>query len=639
MNAYALFHMNINYSSIDAGRHSEILDNCYWPFLNFAETQSGTVTLEASGNSLEKLKNLDSSWIEYAARLIQQGKMELITGGYHQIIGPLAPPEINLLNLVRGLEVVEDFFGVRPTTVLPSEQAFARSLIPIYAAAGFERVILDFDNFKTSFREAPAGCVASFSDYSLKILWCSSIAYQRFQRTVHGEIGREEFTERTTFDSNQIWTKSPYPMYSGDLEIFGVRPGRYRAERPVSPGEWRGVEEVLHSAVQLTESKLVGADTIITDSDAAGESEWELENLTDAIKPTLVKKQPKYNLSRWALGGRDDLMLNATAMRMAESSADLGALEDRQVLEFFASDYRTHITDARWAKLERQIESRQTPKVNRPRIPADRPSPEMNSEVSISDGNVLLSNPVGSMTLDTRRGLSISHIHRSTDEHPLGSVGKISHGSVSRIDLTPDWFSGNLVIQEAGESQVTDLGASVPEVQEASEGPIIRAEFETKMGQIRKSLAFSSQALAVTVSYVFPPYEMRGSLRFGFLSALVPLNQIKNCWYETHLGGYDPERFAFPSEDFDLGAPLSLNQSCHTVIPIVEGLLRLNISETVFRYEFDRNAHPFCGLLSLQKSAEGFLVRFNLTARELDDTSIPHPLPREEISYTLTVET
>ena len=638
MKAYALFHLNINYSSIDSDQHSELLERCYWPFLGFVKESPGPITLEASGNSLEKVKALDPLWLAEAQRLVANSQLDIVTGGYEQIIGPLVPAEVNLMNLRRGQAVLKKYFGSPARTVLPSEQAFSQSLIPLYVDAGFSSVVVDFDNFKTGFFPAPAGQYASFAERDVNIVWSSSIAYQRFQHAAHGEISLEDFIERTEFDSKRLWSASAFPIYSGDLEVFGFRPGRYRSERALGNDEWRQAGDVLREALQVSGSQLFGVNSLSEPISASDRSGLVLRGLTSASSPTIVKKQPKYNLSRWAVSGRDDFGLNAMALRFLHRASENKAVDEAAVLDFFASDYRTHITQVRWEELVSRLSPQpaSTPKV----LDQQRPVTSFESDVQWKEesGYVQLENSSMRVTLNTRRGLSIAKLELTKDSDAGPRIGAIPHGELSRIELTPDWFSGNLVIQPVGDDQITDLGPVEAETEPLDDGVKVKAEVATKIGSLKKEIFLAASGNEVTVLHQLPAHRFRGSVRLGFVSAFVDRDRIGETWFETHAGGVEPERFALPDTDFDMGTPLSLNRSCNTIIPISQGKLRLGLASRTYRIEFDPSHNPFAGLLAIHHTEEGMLVRFCLTAREVDETSVESNLPQQALSYTLAID-
>ena len=69
-----------------------------------------------------------------------------------------------------------------------------------------------------------------------------------------------------------------------------------------------------------------------------------------AACPVPVKKQRKYNLSRWAVTGRDDIAVNAACQRIYESLAasNAGSAAWKELCYLWSSDFRTHITESRW---------------------------------------------------------------------------------------------------------------------------------------------------------------------------------------------------------------------------------------------------------------------------------------------------
>ena len=83
-----------------------------------------------------------------------------------------------------------------------------------------------------------------------------------------------------------------------------------------------------------------------------------------ADEPIPVKKQGKYNLTRWAVTGRDDLGVNTDCWRAYERLRDDPAADDdswRELCYLWSSDFRTHITDKRWAAYREMARLVRTP--------------------------------------------------------------------------------------------------------------------------------------------------------------------------------------------------------------------------------------------------------------------------------------
>ena len=76
----------------------------------------------------------------------------------------------------------------------------------------------------------------------------------------------------------------------------------------------------------------------------------ETLRLETAAYPVPVKKQRKYNLTRWAVTGRDDIAINAACQRIyaALKRAMRPMPTGGNLCRLWASDFRTHITETRW---------------------------------------------------------------------------------------------------------------------------------------------------------------------------------------------------------------------------------------------------------------------------------------------------
>ncbi|MDZ7771600.1 MAG: hypothetical protein U5K31_02500 [Balneolaceae bacterium] len=80
--------------------------------------------------------------------------------------------------------------------------------------------------------------------------------------------------------------------------------------------------------------------------------------VSSVVNPIPVKKKSKYNVSRWAVTGRDDLWLNTACHRLCRhlEQKEAGEEEWRELCELWSSDYRTHITGERWAKMRGRLD-------------------------------------------------------------------------------------------------------------------------------------------------------------------------------------------------------------------------------------------------------------------------------------------
>ena len=93
LRAFAFFHLNLAFSSIEEERRSDVIARCYWPLLRLAEKHA-PIGIEVSGYTLEQIALHDPAWIAQARTLLAQNKIELIGSGYSQMIGPLVPARV-----------------------------------------------------------------------------------------------------------------------------------------------------------------------------------------------------------------------------------------------------------------------------------------------------------------------------------------------------------------------------------------------------------------------------------------------------------------------------------------------------------------------------------------------------------------
>src|SRR6202012_1976850 len=77
LNLYALFHLNLAFSSIEEEQRGEVIAKCYWPLLDLAE-KHGPLGIELTAFTLEEIASRDPEWIGHCRALIASGKVELI---------------------------------------------------------------------------------------------------------------------------------------------------------------------------------------------------------------------------------------------------------------------------------------------------------------------------------------------------------------------------------------------------------------------------------------------------------------------------------------------------------------------------------------------------------------------------------
>jgi hypothetical protein len=54
LNLFAMFHLNLAFSSIEEFERSSVIERCYWPLLAMAAAH-GSIAIEATGYTLEEI--------------------------------------------------------------------------------------------------------------------------------------------------------------------------------------------------------------------------------------------------------------------------------------------------------------------------------------------------------------------------------------------------------------------------------------------------------------------------------------------------------------------------------------------------------------------------------------------------------
>ena len=617
---FALFHLNLAFSSIEEEHRGEVIERCYWPLLRLAE-KFGPIGIEATGFTLEEIAGRDPAWIELAKRLLAQGRIELIGSGYAQMIGPLVPARVTEANLAIGNEIYRRLLGAKAKVALVNEQAYSGGLVGLYLDAGYSALAMDWDNpgaahpeWSAETRYLPQYALGA-DGRSIGLLWTNTVAFQKLQRLVHRDIELDAYMDyvrgRATANTRALC------VYASDAEIFDFRPGRYNTEeRLTRASEWDRMEEAFASLAR--EFSLIAPSNVLAleSNPHAG----QVLRLETAACPVPVKKQRKYNLARWSVTGRDNLAINTACERiyrgMVANAADNSAW--KELCYLWSSDFRTHITERRWTRFQdrlRQAEMRWP-------VPATAAVPRRKGE-AIQERHIEISTPVLSARLDRRRGLALEKIRFAN--HAQATVGGLSHGHFDDITLQADWYTGDCVFEAPGEHKVTDLEWTETRKWTDEKGDVcVHGRINTAKGPIEKTLRFAHDAPRVDFDIVFHWTDWgKGSLRFGHITLLPDAFDTDKLTLTTTNGGHAAETFALSEQLVDHGAPVSFLVSSSHGLGMTEGWAELGDDTTRVRLEVDRATAAPLGLLTHRSAGGSVFCQLVLSALELDDTRKP----------------
>jgi hypothetical protein len=618
-----LFHLNLAFSSLEEESQAEVVRRCYRPALELVREADFSIAIEATGWTLRRIAELDPGWMELARELLVDGRLELVGSGHAQCAAPLLPAEVNAWNLRLGRESYVELLGVSPRIALVCEQVYSPGLVPLYLQAGYEAIVVDWDNayrshpdWPSEYRHHPQRAVGGGT--SIPILWSESIAFQKFQRFAHGELSLDRYVDYV----REVGSLGggALMLYANDVEIFDHRPGRFAAEPELREGEWGRIAEGLR-ALRDREVGIPALPSHVLDLLSAPGSGHEL-SLQAPGQPIPVKKQDKYNVTRWAVTGRDDIGINTRCWRLYDR------LRADRCADLWASDFRTHITESRWrgfqARLE-DVERRWLPAAAAPssassqRPPADlAPAEDMVSRVR---DTLELRAGALALALNVRRGLAIDAFRDTrVCDRPL--LGTLEHGYFPTIELGADFYSGHLVQESPLTHKVTDLERVQPAVGLDGQGRLCAlATVATELGPIEKAIRLDPASGTFEIEWTMRWAELPlGSLRFGHVTLLPEAFQTPTLWYATHNGGAELEAHRIAGPGFDHGAAVSALVSCRQGLGVTEGVVLLGDAERAIRVEVDQALARPLGLVSWIPGAERWLLRLSFALTESDET-------------------
>jgi hypothetical protein len=624
LRVFAFFHLNLAFSSIEEERRADVIANCYWPLLRLAERHPH-IGIEVSGYTLEEIARHDPAWIAHARRLIADGKIELIGSGYSQMIGPLVPSRVMAENLRIGNAVYRELLGVQPAVALVNEQAFSAGTVEHYLAAGYSALLMDWDNPSTNHPEWDAECqylpqyASGLDGRKIALLWTNTAAFQQMQRFVYGDIKLETYLRFVR--ARRAFSTRALCLYASDAEIFDFRPGRFRTEEKLSAtSEWEQVDKALSAVTAEPGINLIGPSHALKLIDREGGG--NLLQLESANCPVPVKKQRKYNLARWAVTGRDNIAVNAACERIYRAMLDRPDADWKELCYLWASDFRTHVTEKRWAAFRMRLEAAEakylTPAAPSLVIPAAEPA---------TDRHINIETRTISARLDRRRGLALERLRFDGNEHAI--MGGLPHGHFEEIALQADWYTGDCVFEAPGEPKVTDLEWCEARIEKQDNGDTIaHASIDTSKGRIEKQMRFSGSERRIDFDITFHWSDWgKGVLRLGHFTLLPDAFSLDRLRLATTSGG-GRENFSLYGRSIDHGAPVSFLVSSSHGLGMTEGWAEIGDDKIRLRIEVDRCTAPLLGMLTHRPAkrsdgSAGLFCQLQLSAMELDDTRKP----------------
>ncbi len=654
---YSVFHLNLAFSLIPEDDYAGIIENCYWPLLELAE-EGVPLGIEASAHTLKEIERRDRGFVKRLRKLWEEGRCEFIGSGYSQLIMPLVPCDVNRWNLEIGNELYRELLGKVPEVALVNEQTFSKGLVELFKEAGYSTIIMDWSNcyrynrYPKRFLYYPQLAVGIRD--KIRVLWNHSIAFQKFQRCVHGELSLKEYMDflLSHLDATE---ERAFIVYGNDAEVFGYRPG----DGIFKKGEYRRVKELFGEIAAQRGATLVTPSTVI-EGFRGHPLAYQRINLESPETPLVCKKQDKYNPVRWAVSGRDNAHINAACYRVYENikmleanvdEATLGPLK-RALCELWGSDFRTNTVDEKflyfrdlmgWLKheTERRLENSAIRKVETtytdgtdtlegggisayaravegvlPVVALKTPS-----TVTRKDNILLIRTPAVEAEFIENKGLALkSLVFKGVSEVPL--VGTLPHGYYEDIQLGADFFSAHMIhIAEDGR-KTTDLCRVLPEVCEEKGFLRISAEIPMDIGILWKDYKIWKGIDRIDVSYRLRVRGLRASsLRLGIFTFMPEGFRKDALWYEAVNGGALPERFHLAGHRVVHDEPVNYRVSARSCLGATEGWVRVGDAEKYLQLSTDKAELYSVPMIHYEETDGSFFFRVYHSVGETDETA------------------
>ncbi|MEK7509966.1 MAG: glycoside hydrolase family 57 [Patescibacteria group bacterium] len=642
---YTVFHLNILYSSIPEKEWPVLVEKCYWPLLHVVEELNVPLGIEAPGYTLEQINKVDSSWVSKLKELLKEGKCEFVGSGYAQIIGPLVPAEVNQWNLRLGNEVYQSFLSRRPSVAYVNEQTYSQGLVQLYKEAGFKALVMEWENphkehpeWKKEWQYHPQYATDQVGA-KIPLIWNQSIAFQKFQRYVHGELELDEYMD--SLATHKAKQTRFFPLYGNDAEIFDYRPGRYHTEGVVHPeGEWNRIRKLFAALLEDSSVEIVFPSQVL--HLAKRPHAFHELRLDAPGQPIPVKKQEKYTPTRWALAGRDNLQINSACYRILKGlkrwRASLKEKKEKwkELCFLWSSDFRTHIEEQKFQKFQKSLRAMLS--FAQPFLPKEKEnsgtligkSAKTNPRVSREQNLLTVETASLQIVLNRRRGLAVdSAIFKKVSRKPL--VGTLHHGYYEDIHLGADFYTGHTIIEMFGKPKITDLEFVEPEIAEKPRGLEVKGTIKTPLGTIAKIWLIPSHGNWIELSYEFELQDLSPS---SFVSGIVTLHPEaflpKQLFYSCKNGGEFPEVFSLKDVERMEPGPVSFLVSSSSGLGNTAGQLEVGDREKVVRLTTDMATIAAIPRIHFVRMRDTFFFRVLFSLGEVDDTNASRP-PKEQV--------
>jgi hypothetical protein len=627
--AYVIFHHNLLYSSIPESHYEYIVNEIYRSILKLAE-KGFKMGVEFNGWTLEKIAQISPEYIETIKELEQEKKIELIASSYTQAIFPLIPYEVNRKNLELGIEVFKKFFGKVPKIFLLNEMVYSIGTVKLLKEFGFESFIFDWVNaIKGNNWKRKLKLWEVAQNEKLKVLWADTYMTQKFQRFVWKEIDKEDYA---SFLKRKL-SSGPFalPLYVGDAEIFEYIPGSLNFTKEGS--DFKRLEEVLNFVNNFFPIRLSLPSEVVNLKENCEEI-----SISTSDYPVRTKKQDKYNVTRWAVTGRNSTKMNTQCYELYEKIKET---KDKNLWKnlclLWSSDFRTNTTDEKYLLFRNLMGySLLTAKSKKT---CERTQLEENSEFTVNYFHkgryFVIETPYHRAVLIKNKGLALKELtFKEKFSHPL--IGTVEHGFYEDISYGADFFSFHTLIATQKGEQITDLSAKV-DVFCTFENGFLKVRNAKPINlpfvSIYKEYWFSKTVKVVYKLYFKDLFPM--SIRLGIVTLIPDAFEKETLFYKTHNGGKDEEIFYLAGKTVKLDAPVNYIVTAQGCLGATEGTLTFGDKKKEVTIFTEKSKLYTVPLIRYEEFEDSFFFRISHTICERDEVANVFYKGYNEVSFEL----
>ena len=642
MKLYSVFHLNLMFSSIEIEDREYVIKKCYWPLLKIA-SNGFKFGVEISGLTLEVINSIDSSWVEFFKEMLNDRKIELVGSGYSQIIGPLVPAKVNNWNQKIGLSVYKKILGISPKIGLINEMAYSSGLVEIYQNAGYEAIIMEWNNprsgheeWENDWRYYPQYAIQNES-INIPIIWADSIAFQKYQRYAHGQLELSEYEKYLKLHVNDDFRY--FPLYTSDAEIFDYRPGRFHTEAIMhEESEWGRIESLYRYLINQDWCELIFPSQVLGGlKHKYGGRKLRLESIA---QPIPVKKQEKYNVNRWALTGRDDYSLNTGCYHIYYYYLQNRIVDSeswKELCYLWSSDFRTHLTAKRWEDLYQRMNkvslNCSTFKTSEPAGKENEylifkpPFKNQKFDLRYNKKHISIVSKTWEIELSPNTGNTIysCRIPKISD---ISLFGTLEHGYYDEISLGADFYSGHALISQPGKYKNSDLTQVEAIFESNSDELLISSESKNGNSQFTTQYRISKNYFEIKKRIFIPRRNVAviNPIHFTFNPAAW---DFKTLFIKIKNGGSSYENFKLGSKTIQHQIPYSLVVSAVNSLGVTNGKLFIGDKDKQLLIEHDPSVgHILPRITFIPLSAKSYFFRISYSAQEIDETFKENDLPQ-----------